>query len=196
MLAAARRNVAALAVDNAALLRGLAEELPFAEGIFDGFAVYGTLECCASPEAVLSELARVAAPGAVVASLEADFRRKLTEGPPREQRWLNSQTGGLVLQVVRYLTQPYRTHDARYVLDPDSEFGQRILADAPLPEGGRVPTDLTPEEVPPEAVLDSFYDVEAHFDPETLRAAFERAGLGMVEQEAGGETILSVFRLA
>jgi len=72
MLGLARQTVTASGIANVYLARGLAEALPFADGAFDGFAISGTLESVADPAAVLAEVARVSAPGAVAASLEWD----------------------------------------------------------------------------------------------------------------------------
>jgi SAM-dependent methyltransferase len=198
MLALARRNVAVLRIPNAVLVRGLIEALPFAEGVFDGFAVCGTLGSVPDPAAVLSELARVAAPGAVVASLEQDFRARLEAGVPREVRWLRRDGEGLTLQVVRYLTDPYRLRDERYMLDPANGFCHRFEANLRLARKERMATGLLPEDVLPEAFLDAFYEEEAQFDPATLRESFGCAGFEAVEQHVaisyGVPHIFSVFR--
>lgn len=200
MLALARRNIVALGITNAALVRGLAEMLPFPDAIFDGVVVSGTLESLPDADAALAELSRVAEPGAVVANLEWDFRRFVPEGEPRTEYWLRLNREQLVLQARHYLVDPYGIRDERYVLHPGSSFAQAHTADKEFQAEGRKVTDLTPEDIPREAILDCFYDVEAHFDPDTLREAFERAGFEVVRQHVapsfGVPHIFSVFRKA
>lgn len=198
MLALARRNIAARGVANASLVRGLAEMLPFPDAVFDGFAVSGTLESLPDPDGALSELSRVAMPGAVVADLEWDFRHFVPDGEPRTEHWLRLDGEHLVLQARHYLVDPYRIRNERYVLDPGSSFAQAHTADEELQAEGRKATDLTPEDIPREALLDCFCDIEAHFDPDTLRVAFERAGFEVVHQHVapsfGVPHIFSVLR--
>lgn len=198
MLATARRNVAALGIQNVLLVRALGEQLPFVNAAFDGFAICGTLGSVADPSPVLAELARVAAPGAIVASIEQDYRRRLPPGTPRVERWLRVQSGCAQLQVVRYLTDPYRIRDERYVLDRASDLGQRILADPELVREGRKATHLSPEDLPLGIILDASYTIEAQFDPQTLQSAFDRAGLETIKQwvadSYGVPHIFSVFR--
>ncbi len=198
MLALARRNIAALGITNATLVRGLAEALPFPRATFDGFAVSGTLESLPDPDAALVEVSRVAGPDAVVANLEWDFRYFVPEGKPRGEYWLRLDGEQLVLQARQYLVDPYRIRDERYVLDHGGSFARALWADEELRAEGRKLTDLTPEDVPREALLDCFYDIEAHFDPDTLREAFERAGFEVLRQRVapsfGVPHIFSVFR--
>jgi ubiquinone/menaquinone biosynthesis C-methylase UbiE len=200
MLALARRNIAARGITNAALVRGLAEMLPFADAVFDGVVVSGTLESLSDPDAALAELSRVAVPGAVVANLEWDFRYFVPDGEPRIEYWLLLNREQLVLQARHYLVDPYGIRDERYVLDPDSDFAKALSDDEELQAEGRKATDLTPEHIPREALLDCFYDIEAHFDPDTLREAFERASFEVVRQHVapsfGVPHIFSVFRKA
>lgn len=56
--------------DRVSLAIGNAEELPFADGVFDALTFTYLLRYVADPQGTLEELARVARPGAVVASLE------------------------------------------------------------------------------------------------------------------------------
>ncbi|HUT74707.1 MAG TPA: methyltransferase domain-containing protein [Armatimonadota bacterium] len=198
MLALARATIAALGVRNATLVRGMAEALPFADNAFDGFAVCGTLGSVPDPAPVVRELARVAAAGAVVASIGQDFRHRLSAGKPRGETWLRCDRRGLALQVVRYLTDPYRIWYERHVLDPASDFAQQLLADPELCTAGRIATDLSPRDLPAGAVLDSFCEEEAQFDPETLREVFEQSGFATERQHValsyGVPHIFSVFR--
>jgi len=78
MLGKAKEALARLGISNVRLIRAFADKLPFVACAFDGIAVCGTLGSLGNPGAVLRELARVAAPGALVASLEQDFRRRLS----------------------------------------------------------------------------------------------------------------------
>jgi ubiquinone/menaquinone biosynthesis C-methylase UbiE len=198
MLRAAREGVAVRDLENAWLVRGSAEQLPFADRSFDGLAVSGTLESVDNVDAALLELARVAEPGAVVASLEWDIRGQLCDGQPGTERWLGRRSGSLYLQVRHVLAEPYRVRDERYLLNPDSEFGRRLSDSQPLEEGERVASELKPDDVPAEAVLDCYYDLETHFDPDTLAGAFDEVGFEAVQQEVaesfGVPHIFSVFR--
>jgi len=198
MLSVARERIALCGIANAWLIRGSVEALPFADGCFDGFAVSGTLESVDDPDAVLSEIARVAVPGATAASLEWDIRHKFLDDTPRTERWLRRESEGLLLQVTHWLPDPYRARHERYLLAPSSEFGRGIADAHPLAEGERVASELRPEDLPAEAVLDSYYNVETHFDPATLAEAFERVGFEPAEQRVqdsfGVPHIFSVFR--
>ena len=184
MLALARRNIRVLQIRNACLVCALAENLPYPDVSFDGVAVSGTLGSVPDPERVVTELARVAKPGAVVASLEQDFRGRLAEGAAREERWLlRDIAGGIVLRVVRYLVQPYRIREERYIIAPNSDFSDRLLLETRLEFSGRVTTDLRPEKIPDAALCDAFFEEEAQFDPASLRETFAQAGFVPVEQE-------------
>jgi demethylmenaquinone methyltransferase/2-methoxy-6-polyprenyl-1,4-benzoquinol methylase len=71
MLARGRRNVAGAGVERrVSLVTGRAEELPFADATFDALTFTYLLRYVTDPGATLSELARVAKPGAAVSSLE------------------------------------------------------------------------------------------------------------------------------
>ncbi len=197
MLALAKRSIGALGLTNATLVRGLAEMLPFTDAVFDGVVVSGTLESLPDPDAALVEVSRVAVPGAVVANLEWDFRYFVPEGKPRVEYWLRLDGEQLVLQARHYSVAPYHIRNERYVLDPDTDFARALSDDEELQAEGRKATDLTPEHVPREALLDCFYDIEAHFDPDTVREAFQRAGFEVLRQHVapsfGVPHIFSVF---
>jgi len=198
MLSVARQSIAVRGIASAWLIRGSVEALPFADRSFDGAAVSGTLESVDDPNAVLSEIARVAVPGATAASLEWDIRHKFPDGTPRIERWLRRESEGLLLQATHWLPGPYRARHERYLLDPASEFGPEMADAHPLAEGERVASELKPDDVPAEAVLDSYYNVETHFEPETLADAFTEVGFDVIQQDVaesfGVPHIFSVFR--
>jgi len=198
MLGKAKEALARLGISNVRLIRAFADKLPFVACAFDGIAVCGTLGSLGNPGAVLRELARVAAPGALVASLEQDFRRRLSEGVPREERRVRRDRGRLELQVVRYLTDPYRIRYEYYVLDPASRSVQRLLECAASRSVETAPTEVSPSDLPREAVVDAFCEEEVQYDPELLRVALERAGFELVKQTTaisyGVPHIFSVFR--
>lgn len=200
MLAQAARNTARLGLQGVSLVRAAGEALPFPDRTFDGLAACGSIGSIADPTVVLLEMARVAAPGAVAVSIEQDFRYRLVEDSPRVQRWLRRDMGPLMLQVVHYLTNPYRIHSERYDLDPTSGFGQQLLTDPSLREQERVATDLLPADIPTDVILDSYYEEERQFDPHTLRTSFQEAGFGAVEQRVadsyGVPHIFSIFKRA
>jgi SAM-dependent methyltransferase len=182
MLTFARRNLETLKRTNVVFIRGLAEALPFPDSTFDGVAVCGTLGSVAEPSAVLSEMVRVTSSGAGIASLEQDFRHRLARGAPRTEQRLYREGDILGLEVVQYLTQPYRIRHERYVVDPGSDMGRQMLADPELAQGGRKATDLSPQALPPEVILDAFFEEEAQFDLESLQRAVQRAGFQIVSQ--------------
>jgi hypothetical protein len=134
------------------------------------------------PITVLSELTRVATHGAVVANLEQDFRARLDSGTQHELRLLRKDDGTITLQVVRYLAQPYRIRDERYTLDTTSDFCQSLLAQTELSQMWSTVTDLSPEDMPLESIVDAFYEEETQFDPATLREVFEHTGFEMLDQ--------------
>jgi demethylmenaquinone methyltransferase / 2-methoxy-6-polyprenyl-1,4-benzoquinol methylase len=71
MLAEARKRVAAARLaDRIELVEGSADELPFADGTFDGLTFTYLLRYVDEPAATLGELARVVRPGGSIASLE------------------------------------------------------------------------------------------------------------------------------
>ncbi len=181
MLALARQGIATLGLTNAFLVRGLAEVLPFAAGSFDGIAISGTLCSVPDPGPVVAEVARVTAPGAIVAALVWEFGRVFAAREQNVERSLRRDGDDLVLHVVSYLADPYRIRHERYLLDTRHELVHELLNDPALPPGGRRPTDLTPEEVPPALIIDATREEEAQFDPDTLEAVFARHGFRTVE---------------
>jgi hypothetical protein len=60
------------------------------------------------------------------------------------------------------------------------------------------PTEVSPSDLPREAVVDAFCEEEVQYDPELLRVALERAGFELVKQTTaisyGVPHIFSVFR--
>ena len=71
MLAQGRRNVEVAGLqERVHLVTGRAEQLPFADGIFDALTFTYLLRYVDDPQATLRELARVVKPGGAVASLE------------------------------------------------------------------------------------------------------------------------------
>jgi ubiquinone/menaquinone biosynthesis C-methylase UbiE len=64
-------------LDNLALVRGNAVELPFRDGSFDGLCCFAALHLFDEPLAALGEMARVLAPGGRIA-LMTSVRRQLT----------------------------------------------------------------------------------------------------------------------
>jgi len=71
MLRQGRRNVGAAGMAaRVDLVAGRAEQLPFADGVFDALTFTYLLRYVDDPEATLAELARVVRPGGEVASLE------------------------------------------------------------------------------------------------------------------------------
>jgi len=198
MLAQAQHNVAALKLRNVFLVRGDAEHMPFPEDHFDGFAACGSLSSVSNPEVILAEIRRTASPGALVGSLEQDFRSQVAAGVPRVEHCLRRDRGTFRLQVVHYLASPYRIRTERYVLDQRSSFIQGFLADPKLQETNRLPTTLGPEDIPPESIVDASFEEEIMFGPETLQDTFRRAGFELVDQHVadsyGGPHIFSAFR--
>jgi ubiquinone/menaquinone biosynthesis C-methylase UbiE len=182
MLVLARRNRDALKLGEVVLIRGFAEALPFPASSFDGIAVCGTLGSVEDPSAIISEMVRVTSSGGVIASIEQDFRHRLAQGRPRTERRLCREADSLRMELVESLTEPYRIRRERYGIDPSSDLGRQMLADRELAHEGRRATDLSPHELPPQAILDASCEEEAQFDPDTLRRAVERAGLQMVSQ--------------
>jgi len=59
-------------------------------------------------------------------------------------------------------------------------------------------TDLSPQVLLPEVILDAFFDEGAQFDPATLQEAFEFVGFEVIEQHIalsyGVSHIFSVFQ--
>ncbi|MCJ7752247.1 MAG: class I SAM-dependent methyltransferase [Armatimonadetes bacterium] len=198
MLALARKNAALLGLGNVWIVRGVVERLPFAARSFDGMAIGGTLESIADPGPALTELARVATSGAVVASLEQDFRARLAQEDEREQRWFRQDRDGVYLHVRLLLTEPYRVRHDRYLLDPTSEIVRNARRALEHAREGRVRADIAPGELPAGVIHDASREVEAQYDPATLCSAFEAAGFQAVEQEVresyGVPHIFSVFR--
>jgi demethylmenaquinone methyltransferase/2-methoxy-6-polyprenyl-1,4-benzoquinol methylase len=78
MLAAGRARVAAAGLEGLIeLVEGRAEQLPFADGSFDGLTFTYLLRYVADPAATMRELARVVRPGGTIAMLEFGLPRGL-----------------------------------------------------------------------------------------------------------------------
>jgi hypothetical protein len=127
-------------------------------------------------------MARVAVPGAVTVSIEQDFRYRLSEGAPRVQRCLRRDLRPLALEVVHYLTDPYRIRTERYELDANTAFGQQLLGDSSLSQQERGATDLLPGDIPTDVIVDSYCEEEQQFDPHTLQTAVRDAGFEVAAQ--------------
>jgi ubiquinone/menaquinone biosynthesis C-methylase UbiE len=198
MLAEAERNVAALGLTNVTLIRSDARRMPFPDNHFDGFAACGSLSSISDPTAVLAEVRRTATPGALVVSLEWDFRGQSAKGLPRTERWLRRDRGVLRLEAVHYCTSPHRIRTERYTLDPVSGFVQRLSADPRWQAGSRISTMLGPEDLPAASIVDASFEEETMFDPEGLQDVFFRAGFETVDQHVadsyGVPHIFSTFR--
>ena len=80
MLAAARERFAPIRGGRVELIEGQAEQLPFADGSFDGLTFTYLLRYVDDPRATVGELARVLRPGGRIASLEFGVPPSL---PPR-----------------------------------------------------------------------------------------------------------------
>jgi ubiquinone/menaquinone biosynthesis C-methylase UbiE len=80
MLARGAAELEAAAIENVALVRGDATELPFREATFDGVCCFAALHLLRDPMAGLDEMRRVLRPGGRIA-LMTSVRRKLTIAP-------------------------------------------------------------------------------------------------------------------
>jgi len=80
MLARGVTELAAAGVDNLALIRGDATQLPFQDGVFDGVCCFAALHLFADPLAALDEMRRVLGPCGRIAIMTS-VRRQLTLPP-------------------------------------------------------------------------------------------------------------------
>ena len=80
MLARGVDELEAAGVDNLALIRGDATQLPFQDGVFDGVCCFAALHLFADPFAALDEMRRVLGPGGRIAIMTS-VRRQVTLPP-------------------------------------------------------------------------------------------------------------------
>ncbi len=114
MLREGERNLRAVpAGDRVALVNGRGQQLPFADGTFDGLTFTYLLRYVDDPEATLAELARVVRPGGAAASLEFFV-------PPSRfwRAWWSGYTR-LVLPVAGFVTGGRAWFDVGRFLGPN-----------------------------------------------------------------------------
>lgn len=186
MLAQAISNRSARGAGNVVFVCALADLLPLPGRLFDGVAICGTLGSLDRPQPVLDELARVCAAGAIVASLEQDcssrWQGEETETPAQWR--LRMHDGELSAQRVRYCRLPDRiVTEVRRLREGAAKYPRLLALSASEPDNWPdAKADwhgLTRDDIAEEWV-----EVERQWRPDTLAAAFGRAGFALVRQEA------------
>jgi ubiquinone/menaquinone biosynthesis C-methylase UbiE len=175
MILAAKANAVKLGMKNASFEVGSADDLGFGDEQFDGAIVCGLLESmdwkCVHRS--LSELWRVPVSGGRVAVLDQDWGEVMERKALTEANIIHTGKR-LMLQYVARTTSPHTETDTRFLVDPESHAGKRLLAD--LKGERRVRTTTKLDELKPSEVLDCWYDESAQFDARTLRELMESKG--------------------
>ena len=183
MIAAAQRNAAKVGITNVEFLVGSADSLRFGNEEFDGALLCGLLESMdwETVHSTVPEVWRVLTSGGRLVVLDRDWQNVLKRGPLRETDILYEK-GRLVLRLVELTVSPHMEKDTRYLVDPNSSLGQRMMAE--LGDRTRVPTAIDRDDLGPKDVLDAWYDEAAQFDAETLRELFASNGFSQVRVDS------------
>ena len=188
MIVAAKENALMLGVRNARFMVGGADGLPLKDEEFDGALLCGSLESMDWPEVhrMMSEVWRGMAPGGRIVVLDQDWRdvlqrKSLSEAGVRRTK------GRLIARFVQRSLSPASERDTRYLVNPESPLGRRLLA--ALGDKASAPVIINPEDLDPNAVLDAWYDEAAQFDAEALTRVLESQGFHQIIADT-----LSVWR--
>jgi len=171
-----RMHIQRLRYVNIGVVRARAEALPFRGKRFDGASICGTLGSLSEPERMLEELHGIMRPGGIVACAAENFADKLVVDAGKKFRWFRMDEGQLSLQVIEYLQHPYRIRDYRYAIRNDSDLYAKLVAEHQGELSWRASTERGPADLPHGTVASVLYDEAIEYDPNTLTAAFERAG--------------------
>ena len=193
MIAAAQENALKLGVKNAELKVAGADGLPFKEDDFDGAMLCGSLESMDWPgvHQAMDELRRVMSPGGRIAILDQDWRDILERKSLNETSVRHAKGRLIVRFVQRAKKSPAAERDTRYLVNPDSPLGRRLLT--ALGDKSSVPVAITPDDLDPSAVLDAWYDEAAQFDAEALTDLAASRGFRQIKVDvlpAWGQKVL------
>jgi ubiquinone/menaquinone biosynthesis C-methylase UbiE len=175
MITAARKNALELGVNNALFQVAGADGLPFENGQFDGVLLCGVLESMDWPgvRRMMAEVRRLIAPGGRIVVLDQDWRDVL-ERKPLNETSVRRKEGRLIVRFVQRTESPATEKDTRYLVNPESALGRRLLA--ALGDKASAPVIISPEDLDPNAVLDAWYDEAAQFNAESLKRLVESQG--------------------
>ncbi len=177
MVAAAAERAGVLDCDNITFCISFGQRLPFRAGLFDGAILCASLQSTVEPEAMVDEVRRILAPGARLACLERNWQGETSRptGPPVLKRFYLAH-GQPFYQFSERLPAPGRERNYRYRIDPESDLGRQLLANAQLRNQHTLTTDLEPNGLPPECVTAAWFDESSGHTPEALTQLFENAG--------------------
>ena len=182
MIQAAKENAVRLQVPNARFQVQNAAEMSLTDETFDGVMVCGAFEGMdwQYAHASLEQIHRVLKDGGRLAVLEQDWALVL-QHKPRRQAVIRHRGERLTLHVLERTQSPPAERDERYLVDPASPSGKRLLAEL----GGkrRAATDLCGKDLDSEDVLELVYEETAQFGRETMSAFVASAGFCDVKVE-------------
>jgi len=182
MVAAAQQNASGLEVTNATFLVANATSLPFQDECFDGVSMLGLLESM-DWEAVhraMREVRRVLQPGGRIAVLDRDWSDVLLRKPRREAR-IQMHSGRPTLETTQRQELPGLERHSRYLVDPNSPSGQKLMSE--VRASTRVTTDTGLDDLQQEDILDAWYDEGAQFDKEALASLMDFYSFSEVKVE-------------
>jgi hypothetical protein len=107
----------------------------------------------------------VIAPGGCIAVLDQDWRDVL-ERKRLNETSVRRREDRLIVRFVQRSLSPAGERDTRYLVNPESPLGRRLLG--ALGDKASVPVTIDPRDLDRNAVLDAWYDEAAQFDAETL----------------------------
>lgn len=197
MVDKARSNARMLNAANVEFEKGGTDGLRFADEEFDGIILCGLLESMdwESVHSILPEVHRVLKHAGIVAVLDRDWRYVL-DGNPLSETLVRFEDNQLIIQFIERKTSPNLERDIRYLIDPRSDLGQRLLRE--LQGKSCIRISINSDDLEPEAILDSWYDETAQFDADTLRELFVSVGFCKVEVNSmavwGGTLFLTAIK--
>jgi len=194
MLAEARENAARLGVENIVFMEASADDLPFADGTFDGAALCGLLESMdeRKTDEVMVETRRVLSPGARIAVAVVDWGEDRQQSADRKVRVWHGE-GRLMFVVVEATESPYVVKHTRYVVDPDSPTGRKLTGG--LPNDNPASTTLGPDDLAPGDILDAWHGERVGFTRDTLTSLVASHGFGDIDtRDLQGEIFLTASK--
>jgi len=177
MVAVAAERARLLHCENVAFCVAHGQRLPFTDSLFDAAVLCAILANTVEPEALVTEVSRVLAPGARLACLERNWQDEVDRptGPSLLKRFYQAH-GELFYQFSERLAVAGRERNYRFRIDRESDLGRQMLAVDLLRERHTLTTDMEPADLPVSAITGAWLDESCGLTPETLTELFEQAG--------------------
>lgn len=180
-IAQARIALSKSSIKNISFEIGGTDGLHYPDSKFDGIMLCGLLESMGWQDVnrIMPEVFRLLQPGGRIAVLDQDWEYMLQTKPARETqiRIENNQ-----LRLVTVERRPRSEVYTWYKVKQESSIGKRMQAE--LGKRERVQTQITPENLDPEDVIDAWYDETAQFNAKRLFKTMQLHGFKCIQVES------------